>query len=352
MVLDLTAKVAKVYAKDAKVFQNCMQTFNALLLCVPLRKKMIMKKIAIIGVGGVGGYVGGKLTARFADSGDAEIVLVARGENEKAIRENGLKIISTKGEETVHPKLASIEDIKNSDLLILCTKEYDLETTIESIKNHIGENTAILSLLNGVDTKERIERILPEAEIWQGCIYIVSRLSAPGIVRETGNICLIYFGNENTPTEKQKRVETIFREAGIDANLTEDIDAKMWEKFVFISSLAAVTSFLNKSIGGILENENDKNLFDELANEVKQVAKAQKVNISEEAIRQKFDRLGLLPFEATSSMHTDFSSGNRAEIESLVGYVVREAKEYGISVPVYEKVYDGLSKKLAGEKSV
>ena len=217
-----------------------------------------------------------EISGAFCRFRDAEIVLVARGENEKAIRANGLKIISTKGEEIVHPKLAAVENIKDSDLLILCTKEYDLETTIESLKDHIGEQTAILPLLNGVDTKERISKILPETEIWQGCIYIVSRLSAPGVVQETGNICVIYFGSENAQTDKQKQAENIFREAGIDANLTEDIEAKMWEKFVFISSLAGATSYLDTTHRRDFGKRKYKKLFDDLANEIKQVARAKK----------------------------------------------------------------------------
>lgn len=304
-------------------------------------------KIAVIGIGGVGGFVGGKLAARFADSDETEIVLVARGENEKAIRENGLKIISAEGEEIVHPKLSPIENISDADLIILCTKEYDLENTVSSFKNFIGEKTSVLPLLNGVDITERIKKVLPDSEVWEGCIYIVSRLSAPGVILETGNICLIYFGDENASTDKQKQTERIFREAGIDAEATADIEAKTWEKFVFISSLAAATSYLNATIGEILADENDKKLFDDLVIEIKQVAKAKKINISEEAIRQKFDKLGSLPFEATSSMHTDFSKGNRAEIESLVGYVVREAKKLDVNIPVYEKLYDELSQKIS-----
>lgn len=305
-----------------------------------------MKKIAIIGIGGVGGFVGGKLAARFADSETPEIVLVARGENEKAIRENGLKIISTKGEEIVRPKLSSIENISNSDLIILCTKEYDLENTISSFKNFIGEKTSVLPLLNGVDITGRIRKVLPETDVWEGCIYIVSRLSAPGVIHETGNVCLVYFGGENSPSDKQKRTEEIFREAGIAAEATAEIEVKTWEKFVFISSLAAATSYLNASIGGVLADENHKKLLADLVAEIKQVAKAKRINFSDEAIEQKFDKLSSLPFEATSSMHTDFSKGNRAEIESLVGYVVREAKKLDVTVPVYEKIYDELLKKI------
>jgi len=306
-------------------------------------------KIAIIGIGGVGGFVGGKLAARFVDSDDAEIVLVARGENEKVIRKNGLKIISTKGEEIVRPKLSAIENISDADLIILCTKEYDLENTVSSFKNFIGEKTSVLPLLNGVDITERIKKVLPETDVWKGCIYIVSRLAEPGVISETGNICLIYFGDESAATDKQIQTENIFRAAGIDAEASADIEAKTWEKFVFISSLAAATSYLNASIGEILADENHKKLFDALVAEIKQFAKAKKINISEEAIQQKFDKLSSLPFEATSSMHTDFAKGNRAEIESLVGYVVKKARDLGVSAPTYEKIYDELEKKSAGE---
>lgn len=303
-------------------------------------------KIAVIGIGGVGGFVGGKLAARFAGSDETEIVLVARGENEKAIRANGLKIISTSGEEIVRPKLSSIENISDADLIILATKEYDLENTVSSFKEFIGEKTSVLPLLNGVDITERIKKVLPDRDVWEGCIYIVSRLSAPGVINETGNICLIHFGDKNGLTDKHKQTEEIFHEAGIDAEATFEIEAKIWEKFVFISSFAATTSYLNASVGEILADENHRKLFGDLVAEIKQVARAKKINISEEAIRQKFDKLSSLPFEATSSMHTDFAKGNRAEIESLVGFVVREAKKLDVNVPVYEKVYDELLQKI------
>lgn len=302
-------------------------------------------KIAVVGIGGVGGYVGGKLAACFEDSKTVEIVLIARGENEKAIRADGLKLITTNGEQLVKPKLAATSEIGDADLLLLCTKEYDLEETISSLKNFIGEQTAILPLLNGVDTAERIARILPNAEIWQGCIYIVSRLLAPGVIQENGNICVVYFGNEKAKNEKLQFVETLFRQAGIDAHLSDDIAATIWEKFVFISSLAASTSYLNTSIGGVLNNPKYKNLLDELLAEIKRVAAAKKINISENAIQQRLDKLPGLPPEATSSMHSDFSSGKNAELQSLVGYVVGQAKELNVPTPVYDKIYNELAKK-------
>jgi 2-dehydropantoate 2-reductase len=120
----------------------------------------------------------------------------------------------------------------------------------------------------------------------------------------------------------------------------------MWEKFVFISALAAATSYLNAPIGEILADPEYKKLHRDLVEEIKRLARAKAVAVSEEAIQQKIDRLNTVPFAATSSMHTDFSLGRRAELQSLVGYVVREAKALNVAVPVYEKVYAELQKRL------
>lgn len=299
-------------------------------------------KIAVVGIGGVGGYVGGKLAARFEESADVEIFLLARGENEKTIRANGLKINAADGELLVKPRLIVPAELAGVDLLVLCTKEYDLEETVSSFKDFINQQTAILPLLNGVDTTERIASILPRAEIWQGCIYIVSRLAAPGVVQQTGNFHHVHFGSETGNPEKLRRVEAVFNQAGIETILAKDISAKIWEKFVFISSVAAATSYLNATIREVLANAEYQKLLFELVAEVKQVAYAKKINVSKEAIEKTFANLKNLPLEATSSMHSDFTGGRKVEVESLVGHVVREARKLDVPVPAYERLYSEL----------
>lgn len=300
-------------------------------------------KIAVVGIGGVGGYVGGRLAARFENSKEVEIGLIARGENEKAIRANGLKLITPEGEQLVRPRLTTISEIGDADLVLLCTKEYDLEETVSSFKNFIGEETAILPLLNGVDAAERIAGILPETEIWQGCIYIVSRLTAPGVVEKTANVCLINFGSERGKNEKLARLENIFREAGIEANLVGDVTASIWEKFVFLSGIATATSYLDTTLVGLVSDAENKKLLDELVAENKQLAAAKNIEVSETGIRQKLEALKDLPPDATTSMHRDYAQGKKAEIESLVGYVVREAGKLNVSVPTYERLYAELT---------
>jgi 2-dehydropantoate 2-reductase len=301
-------------------------------------------KIAVVGIGGVGGYIGGRLAAHFEDSAAVQINLVARGENEKIIRANGLKLVTGEGEQLVRPNLIRISEIGDADLILLCTKEYDLEETASAFKDFLGEQTAILPLLNGVDAAERIAKVAPETQIWQGCIYIVSKLAAPGVIEKTGDVCVINFGSEKGANEKLQRVENIFREAGIDAHLVDDISASIWEKFVFISTIAAATSYFDAPFGELLRNAEHKKLLFELVAEVKRLADAKKINVSEIKIQQKLDALKNLPFEATTSMHRDYKHGKNAEVESLVGYVVREARKLNVPVPTYERLYSELTK--------
>ncbi|NJM52751.1 MAG: 2-dehydropantoate 2-reductase, partial [Blastocatellia bacterium] len=125
-------------------------------------------RIAVLGIGGIGGYFGGKLAEHFADSNDVEIIFVARGESIKAIKINGLKIITPEGEQIVKPHLVSNEpnEIGKIDLFILCTKAYDLTESIEKYRDCLNENTVILPLLNGVNHAETVQKILPDLEVW------------------------------------------------------------------------------------------------------------------------------------------------------------------------------------------
>jgi 2-dehydropantoate 2-reductase len=114
-------------------------------------------RIVIAGIGGVGGYFGGQLARHYEKNKEAEIIFFARGENEKAIRQNGLKVESTIGEFIAKPKLVTSDasEIGKADFLIICTKSYDLEQTLLQLSPCINESTVILPLLNGIDNYER-----------------------------------------------------------------------------------------------------------------------------------------------------------------------------------------------------
>jgi 2-dehydropantoate 2-reductase len=152
-------------------------------------------KILIAGIGAVGGYFGGLLAKHFYNSGNVAIHFFARGEHLKEIQKNGLKVIKGDNEFIATPALATDDAsaIGIADFIIVATKSYDLETIMQQLRPCINQDTIILPLLNGVDSKERIKNILPGNIVLDGCAYIVSRLKQPGVIENTGNIQTLYF---------------------------------------------------------------------------------------------------------------------------------------------------------------
>jgi 2-dehydropantoate 2-reductase len=304
-------------------------------------------RIAILGTGAVGGYFGGLLAGRYFNSKEAEIIFITRAATEKIIKEKGLKIITEKEEKTVYPDLVSSDPaaIGKIDLLICCIKSYDLEESLEPLAPCISKDTVILPLLNGVDAAPRIKKMFPDADVWKGCVYIVSRLIERGVVKELGSGHSFFFGSSHASKDKLEQYQGIFKDAGINAFLSEDIEHTIWEKFIFISSLASLTSYLDKPLGAILEHPEHLQTLKELMKELLKIASAKGIVFPDDIIETRLAKMKTLAYETTSSMHSDFQKGGKTEYRSLTKYVVDLGKELKVNVPVYEKVLSGLTAK-------
>jgi 2-dehydropantoate 2-reductase len=203
-----------------------------------------------------------------------------------------------------------------------------------------------LPLLNGVDGVEIIKRILPGNIILNGCVYIISRLKEAGVVENSGNIQKLYFGLENTTSNKLVALEKLLFEADIEVELSENIIAIVWEKFLYISPVATVTSHFDNSLGEILEDNYMRETLFQLIDEVAEIAFAKEVVTDFQIIMKIRDKLKLFPYESTSSMHSDFKGHKQhTEIETLTGYVVREGLKMGIPTPGYTNIYNELINK-------
>jgi 2-dehydropantoate 2-reductase len=294
-------------------------------------------KIAISGIGGVGGYIGGLLAKEFANSADVEIYFISRGTNEAAIREQGLHLITVAGEHIVHPKLVTSDPalIGPVDLLISCTKGYSLVENMLQCKPCVTAHTIILPLQNGVDSHAIIADIYPENDVCDGCVYMVAALTEPGLVKETGGKPRLFFGSDIISRDKLKPILDLFLQAGINATLADNIKQVVWEKFIFISALATCTSYYDSSIGPILADPVKKNLLLSLVPEVASVAVRKNIAMPENIVALTMDKISALAYNATTSLHKDFSKGGQTEVESLTGYFVRSAKELGVPVPTF-----------------
>lgn len=300
-------------------------------------------RIGVLGIGAVGGYFGGLLAEKYLNSNDVEIIFIAREKSAKIIKEKGLKIITPTEEKIVFPHLAASneKDIGQLDYLICCVKSYDLEESILLYKDCIHSKTVILPLLNGVNATEIIHSILPKANVWNGCVYIISRLTEPGVITEGGKIHSLYFGSKNKDS-RLKEFDSLLKEAGIDVHLSENINQTIWEKFIFISVVASLTSYLNLPIGPILENDAHRKLANLLLNEIKAIADAKKIQLPNNIIEKTIATMERMPYDTTSSMHSDFKKGGKTEYRSLTEYVIKQGKDLNVKTPEYAKIFESL----------
>jgi 2-dehydropantoate 2-reductase len=224
------------------------------------------------------------------------------------------------------------------DFLICSVKSYDLEESLQHFAACIGPETIILPLQNGIDSPERIRGIFPQANVWQGCAYIVAHRISPGIVEETADIHKMFFGAAPAQNHKVKQLYDILVQSHDDIFIPENIESVVWEKFIFISPLASLTTYFDQTIGNVLAGETRAALLRQLIAEIITVAQACGISLPENIADLTWTKNTRLPFEATSSMHRDFQAGGKTEVRSLTAHVIDLAKQNGVSVPGYERV--------------
>ena len=305
-------------------------------------------KLIIAGIGGVGGYFGGLLAKHYSNSESVEVNFVARGQHLAEIQEKGLTVIKGETPFVARPKMATDQpsEIGKADIILICTKSYDLENVLQQLEPCIHEGTILLPLLNGIEGKERIEQYFPNNLVLDGCVYIVSRLKQAGVIENSGNIQTLYFGNNQAKIDKLVELEQLFKAANIEANYVQNSAQIIWEKFIFLSPIASVTSYYDKSVGEIISNDESFATAKSLIEEVVRLANAKNNSFSDDIVEKTIAKFQSLPYETTSSMHNDFKNGkSTTELSSLTAYVISECENYGLPSPTYSKLYAELALK-------
>jgi len=295
-------------------------------------------RVLILGGGGVGGYLGYRL-ARF---GKAEVSLVARGKHLAMIRERGLRVIDDGEEATIRPEhtVADPSELGAFDLILVTVKHTDLASSLELIRENIAPQTLILPLLNGVDHRREILELYPDADVMEGCIYILSNILEPGVIRKKGAIFNLCWGREGFDPTDYTEIITLFDRALPRHKPTADIALEQWRKYLFISPMAALTSLHGKTMDRIVAEHSEE--LRQLMDEIASLARAKGIPLSDETVDKTFERMRQTLPGAKTSMQLDLERSKHAEIEALVGYVVREGKKLDVDVSGMERVYGAL----------
>ena len=293
-------------------------------------------KVIVLGTGGIGAYYGGQL----ARAGH-RVTLYARGENLEAIREHGLEIRTPEGSSTVEISATDhANELGAADFAILGVKSYSLDSIAPVVRQVAENGTTIVPFLNGVETNDRlIELGVPVKAVIGGVTRISVVRIKPGIVERRGTFQSVIIGElDGQLTDRVNRIAAAFREAGVDARASKQITVDLWDKFVFISAMAASCGLARTPVGPLRDMPLGRRLLQRAVQEVVDVARARGVKLADDETARVLGAIDGLPPGTKPSFLLDLEAGGPNELETLSGAVSRYAAATGVQTPVHDTV--------------
>lgn len=306
-----------------------------------------IKSVCVYGIGGVGGYFGGRIAHKISKGNRAtQVYFISRGEHLKAIQQHGLNLITDKEEFLCFPHIATdnIRHIPTPDLYLLCVKGYDLDNAVSSISKNISADTIILPLLNGVDICERIRTNLQKAIVSPACVYVSSSIEKPGTIRQKGPEGHIVFGKDPKHLGyNYKHLIEFFNKMGISNTWYDNPYPAIWRKYMFITALSLMTAYSGETLGEVLSDDKLKSMTENIMKEVVLVGKTNNIDFEQDIVEKTIQKAKNFPYESKTSFQRDYEKGKtRHEGDIFGGTLIRLAKEYNISIPTITEIYGEL----------
>ena len=297
-------------------------------------------RIAIFGAGGIGGYLGGRLS----QAGE-EVVLIARGEHLAAIRENGLRVDSIKGDFVATPALATDNpaEVGTVDAVILGVKAWQVTDAAKAMRPMIGPDTFVVPMQNGVEAPGQLAAVLGERAVVVGLGGLISYIVGPGHILHAGSEPFVSFGeSDDSTSERTQQLLQAFQNAGVQANIPDNIHAALWGKLAFMAANSGVGAITRVPVGQWRSVTGSWEMAQQVVKEVLAVAHGKGIKMPIDALPATQARLESSPPGGTSSMQRDLMEGRPSELEVQTGGVVRLGLEVGAPTPVNAFIYNCL----------
>jgi 2-dehydropantoate 2-reductase len=296
-------------------------------------------RILVLGAGAIGGYFGGRL----AEAG-ADVTFLVRGRRKAELDANGLRVKSVAGDIALRPKtLGSGETAAPFDIVLLSCKSYDLDSAIAAIAPFMGEQSAVVPLLNGLGHIDTLAAALGKARVMGGACYIGVSLDPDGVVRHVAGLQAIAFGELSG--KRSARAEALaaeFARSKADASVAPDIIQAMWEKFVFIAALAAATTLTRATVGEIMAAPSGEAFALAVLAQCAAVAAAEGHAPAASSLAQGRTILTQRGSAFCASTTRDVMAGRRTEGDHILGDMVRRAHARGVPVPLIDAALTAL----------
>ena len=302
-------------------------------------------RIAVMGAGSVGGYLGGMLAR-----GGHEVSLIVRGAHLAAIRERGLRVVRD-SEEFVASCAATDDpaDVGPVDLALLTAKTYQNAVAVPAMTPMVGPETTLLCLQNGVYSYTAAVDVHGVERVMAGAVYIEAGREGPGVVRQAGDVVRVVFGElDGAASERGKTIEAAFRESGIPAEFTQDVRTGLWSKFLFISTMAGTTAMARERLAELMPRPEWRQVVVGCLKEIEAAGRANGVNFPGDIFDTTLAYIEENLDDLQASMHTDVMAGRPLELETFTGAVVRAGRAGDVPTPINDVIYAMLKPLEAG----
>ena len=303
-----------------------------------------------MGAGCLGGYYGGLL----ARAGE-DVTLIARGVHLEAIGANGLTIERPGSGGFNIPVQATSDPAGEGymDFILFCVKAYDTEPAVELIRPIVGPDTLVATIQNGVDSRERIERILGVGHVIPCVTFLQSVIHDPGVIHVRNNGILSIGEGKDPLNHDLQQVLGVLEGAGIDVELHSDIQRHLWEKVVALCGIGCVEVLTRLPVGPMMACPETREMNRRALQEGVAVARAAGILIADDFVKRIMDFVANeIPPTHRPSMYFDLIAGRRIEIEALNGEMVRRGRRYGVATPTHFVIYAGLKPYLDGAPEI
>ncbi|MCH1424347.1 MAG: 2-dehydropantoate 2-reductase [Burkholderiales bacterium] len=297
-------------------------------------------RIVVIGTGGVGGYFGARLT----EAGE-NVTFVARGAHLEAIKSRGLTVYSALGDMHLRDVQCTenTRDIGHADIVMIAVKLWATDEAIQTAKPLLGKNTGIISFQNGILAEESLIAAYSSQHAMGGVANIAALIEEPGVIRHNGNMASLAFGElNNTQSERAQSLLTACSRANIKAEIPDDINRAIWEKYIRLVTMSAMTTLCRMPIGPIRDEVHTRNLLSQILAEIIDVGKAKGLKFSDNVLQEQLDIIDGYPPSMVASMCGDLRRGYPLEVPWFSGTIVRLGKELNIPTPANGFVYAAL----------
>ena len=301
---------------------------------------------AIMGSGGMGGYIGAKLS-----QAGYRVSFIARGAHLEAMQNNGLKIEGPDETFVIDPIQATSDprDIGPVDFVIFCVKLWDTEFAGEQCRDLLGPNTAVLSMQNGVDAEPILSGILGSQHVMGATSEIGANIIEPGFVRRFTPFAIIRFGEfDQIRSARSIQFSEAITAAGLGAEHVDSISLTIWDKFLWLVGASALNCVTRQPFGPVREDPDTRALLRQIMEEVMFVANAKGIPLTNENIETRLDYIDSLPGQAKVSMALDLERGNRLELPWLSGTAIRMGRELNVPTPANNVIYAALKPYIMG----